>query len=304
VAPAPDRVDNAVVHVRLAPVLLAIAALATTLGACSALVDLGGLSEGGGGRDAALDSSSSAADGGGGGSGGGGHDASFGDAADAQGGLDAQDAPEAPPPADPFVQVAFNSQPSSCIFQASTATVALTKPQIAGDLNVVAIGWFDVSATVASVTDSSNNKYLLAIGPTQSHSGSTISQALYYAPSIVAAASNVVSVTFAGSADTPDVRVLEYSGYGTLDQTSGASGTTTTPSAALMTQFADELVVGAVTTLGSFVSASPGDGVYVDPCGNFAIDQVVPGAQAVTMSATIAPFAMDSTWVMSVASFR
>src|SRR5262245_22304661 len=43
--------------------------------------------------------------------------------------------------------------------------VKYTQAQTAGNLNVVAVGWNDTTATVSSVTDSSGNIYQRAVGP-------------------------------------------------------------------------------------------------------------------------------------------
>ncbi|MDE3181572.1 MAG: hypothetical protein KGM47_18155, partial [Acidobacteriota bacterium] len=48
----------------------------------------------------------------------------------------------------------------------TTVTVPFAAAQAAGDLNVVVVGWNDSTATVSSVTDTSGNVYVLAVGPT------------------------------------------------------------------------------------------------------------------------------------------
>ncbi len=87
-------------------------------------------------------------------------------------------------------------------------------PQLAGDLNVVAIGWHDSTATIASVTDSRGNSYVLAVGPTVVPGVAT--QGIYYAANIVASAANenAVVVTFTAPATSPDVRIAEYRACG------------------------------------------------------------------------------------------
>ena len=52
--------------------------------------------------------------------------------------------------------------------QSSPTSVAVkfNAAQKAGDLNVAVVGWNDGAATVSSVTDSSGNTYLRAVGPT------------------------------------------------------------------------------------------------------------------------------------------
>ena len=86
-------------------------------------------------------------------------------------------------------------------------TVTFTAAQVAGDLNVVAVGWNDSMATVSKVTDKSDNNYTLAVGPTV-QSGFA-SQSIYYAKNIAAAAAgaNIVTVTFSTAAAYPDIRI-------------------------------------------------------------------------------------------------
>jgi len=85
----------------------------------------------------------------------------------------------------------------------TTMNVAYTAAQVAGDLNVVVVGWNDSTAVVSAVTDSSGNTYALAVGPTV-QSGYA-SQSIYYAPNIASAAAgaNTVTVTFASAAICP-----------------------------------------------------------------------------------------------------
>ena len=94
----------------------------------------------------------------------------------------------------------------------TTVNVTYTAAQVAGDLNVVVVGWSDSTATVSSVVDSKSNAYALAVGPTV-QSG-IASQSIYYAKNIVSAAAgtNTVTVTFSRAAVYPDIRILEYSG--------------------------------------------------------------------------------------------
>ena len=48
----------------------------------------------------------------------------------------------------------------------ATVQVTYTNAQLAGDLNVVIVGWNDTSAVVSSVSDTKGNTYQLAVGPT------------------------------------------------------------------------------------------------------------------------------------------
>src|SRR5262245_28417305 len=93
----------------------------------------------------------------------------------------------------------------------SSVTVTYTAAQVAGDTNIVAIGWSNSTSSVISVTDTKGNSYAPALAPTvqsgiQSH-------VIYIAKNIAAAAanSNTVTVTFSAAVPYPDVRILEYS---------------------------------------------------------------------------------------------
>ena len=106
-------------------------------------------------------------------------------------------------------------------------TVRFNATQVAGDLNVVVVGWGDTTAAVGTVTDSVGNVYRLAVGPT-AISG-TATQAIYYAANIVGAAAgaNSVTVSFTAAAIYPDIRLAEYSGIdpnNPLDVVASATG--------------------------------------------------------------------------------
>jgi chitodextrinase len=119
-----------------------------------------------------------------------------------------------------YVQSAWTS-PATATLQ-SLVTTTYPGAQGSGNLNLVFIGWDDVSSTITAVTDSAGNTYTLAVGP--AHSGTGGSQAVYAAKNIVAASAgaNTVSVTFSTAVLYPDVRVMEYSG---VDTTSPIDGT-------------------------------------------------------------------------------
>ena len=127
--------------------------------------------------------------------------------------------------------------------------VTFTAAQAAGDLNVVAVGWNDSTATVSAVTDKSGNTYTRAVGPTVQTG--TASQSIYYAKNIVAAAAgaNSVTVTFSRAAAAPDIRILEYEGAdpnNPVDVTSASSGSSATSSSvAVTTTNATDLLFGA-----------------------------------------------------------
>ena len=117
----------------------------------------------------------------------------------------------------------------------TTVIVPFTAAQAAGNLNVVVIGWNNTTAAVGTVADTSGNTYTLTAGPTII-SGS-LSQSIYYAKNIAAAAAgaNAVTVTFSTAAAYPDIRVLEYSGAdlnNPIDVTAASSGSSPRAAAA------------------------------------------------------------------------
>src|SRR6266850_6881427 len=126
-----------------------------------------------------------------------------------------------------------------------------TLAQSAGNLNVVAVGWNDTTAQVASVTDTKGNAYRSAVGPTL-FSGQ-LTQSIYYAPNIGAAAAgaNTVNVSFTVPAAFADVRILEYAGLdpvSPVDVTASATGSTATSSTpAAVTSNASDLLFAANT---------------------------------------------------------
>src|SRR5262249_54638772 len=108
------------------------------------------------------------------------------------------------PPSIAFVQVRSTTPQSP----QSTVTLAYSAAERVGDLNVVVVGWNDASTTITSVTDTKGNVYALAVGPTVQpgpSGGGGLSQAIYYAKNIVAAAANGNSVTVKFSAAAPFV---------------------------------------------------------------------------------------------------
>jgi hypothetical protein len=197
-----------------------------------------------------------------------------------------------------FVQV------KSATPQANSASVAVAYPlaQTLGNLNIVAVGWNDTTATVSSVTDTHGNAYTLAIGPT---SGTGVRQSIYYAKNI-AAGNNTVTVTFSQAAVFVDMRVLEYSGLdkvNPLDVTAGASGSGTSPAtASATTTTASELIFGAGMTKTHFTG--PGTGftsrIITVPDSDIAEDKIVSSTGSYNV---VAP-ATSSFWVIQMATFR
>ncbi len=209
----------------------------------------------------------------------------------------------APPPSSgiKFVQVAA-ADPQA---PSSTVTVKYATAQAAGDLNVIVVGWNDTTSTVTSVIDTAGNKYALAVGPTV-YPG-LLTQSIYYAPNIAAAAAgtNSVTVTFSAAAAYPDIRILEYSGVDTaalVDASAAAAGTAAThDSGALTTTGANELLFAANMTTGLTKAAGTGftSRVITIPDSDIAEDCVVATAGSYHGVAT-----GSGQWVMQAVAFR
>ena len=193
----------------------------------------------------------------------------------------------------------------------ATVTVPYSVAQTAGDLNVVVVGWNDTNASVSSVKDSHGTVYQLAVGPTllSGANGGPLSQSIYYAPNIPAAAAgaNTVTVTFTQAAAYADIRVLEYSGLAQtnpLDTVAAGSGNSTTSSSGnLTTTSATDLLIGAnIVETGT---NGPGSGFtqrLMTSDGDIAEDQVVTSVG--TYSATAPLSSPSAGWVMQLVAFH
>ncbi len=107
--------------------------------------------------------------------------------------------PAPQPPGVNFIQGNYSTPATT-----QTAPVTYVAAQVAGDLNVVVVGWRDTAATVKSVTDTAGNAYSLVVGPTTQISNGT--QSIYYAKNIKAATAGGNTVTVAFSAAATDSR--------------------------------------------------------------------------------------------------
>jgi chitodextrinase len=187
-----------------------------------------------------------------------------------------------------------------------TVTVRFNATQVAGDLNVVVVGWGDTTAAVGTVTDSVGNVYRLAVGPT-AISG-TATQAIYYAANIVGAAAgaNSVTVSFTAAAIYPDIRLAEYSGIdpnNPLDVVASATGNSaasTTPP--VTTTFANDLLIGANLVQSLTITGGSGFStrVITSPDGDILEDRIVTATGSYSASANIAA----APWIMQLAAFR
>ena len=188
----------------------------------------------------------------------------------------------------------------------SVVSVPYLQAQSAGDLNVVAVGFNDSTSTITSVTDSAGNVYQLAAPLTR---GSSLSQAIYYAKDINAAAAgtNVVTVQFSGAVPYVDVRVAEYGGIdpvNSLDTTASAAGSGATASSGnLTTSAASEVIFGAGMTSGLFVDGTNGftSRIITPVDGDIAVDKFANTSGTFAATAGIDG---SASWVMQAVAFR
>jgi Chitobiase/beta-hexosaminidase C-terminal domain/Fibronectin type III domain len=205
------------------------------------------------------------------------------------------------PPAITFVQQSY-ADPQT---PQAKVTVRYAGVQVAGDLNVVIVGWNDSTAAVGTVTDSGGNTYRLAAGPTVI--AGTASQAIYYAANIAGSAANTVTVSFTSAAIYPDIRVLEYSGIdpaNPLDVTAAGTGNSAlSVSPAVTTTYANDLIVGANLVLQTTIG--PGSGfttrVITNPDSDIVEDRIVTAIGSYSASAPLNP---PAPWIMQLAAFR
>jgi hypothetical protein len=190
---------------------------------------------------------------------------------------------------------------------ATTVNVTFNAAQAAGDLNVLVVGWNDSTASVSSVADSKGNAYTLSIGPTIV--SGALSQSIYYAKNIAAAAAgaNTVTVTFSTAAASPDIRIVEYSGAdpnNPVDVTAANTGiSATSSSGSATTTNATDLIFGANIVLTT--TTGPGSGftsrLLTSPDGDIAEDEAVSATGS--YSAT-APLSSSGSWIMQMVAFR
>ena len=188
----------------------------------------------------------------------------------------------------------------------STVSVTYTSAQVAGDTNILAIGWNNATSNITSVTDSAGNVYQQAV-PTARGNG--LSQAIYYASNIKAAAAgtNTVTVTFNASTPFVDIRALEYSGLDPVNPFNvgtSASGTgTSANSGAVTTTAANALIFGAGMTTGGFSAAGTNfvSRIITSPDADIAEDRLVTTTGSYNATASLSG---SAAWVMQVAAFR
>jgi hypothetical protein len=179
--------------------------------------------------------------------------------------------------------------------------------QTAGNLNVVVVGASDATAQVQSVTDTKNNSYVRAAGPSVHPSGHSLS--IYYAANIgtAEAGANSVRVAFTGPAQFPDIRIAEYAGIdpvNPVDAVAAAQGNgASTDSGALTTTHGNDLLIAANQVATWTSSAGPGytSRLITSPNGDILEDRVVTASGSYNATA---PLAAPGAWIMQMVAFR
>jgi hypothetical protein len=208
-----------------------------------------------------------------------------------------------------FVQVGVGE---SGLFESVTKVdVTLKEPSVAGDLIVVAAGWYDTTSdAVESVTDTSGNTYRIAAEQASFSSAiNPLSQTIWYASGIATAPSNRVSVTFKKPAASPDVRVVEYSGLDPKEPFDRASagkaqdGAPTTD--AMKVAFSPALLFSAGVTWADngYLGAGPDFAVRsITPFGNIAEDRTVDATGVYQSGASTG--SDPGSWLLQLVAFH
>jgi hypothetical protein len=194
-------------------------------------------------------------------------------------------------------------QLGSALLKTSATSLSLTFPQAqnAGDLIVLAVGWTDSSQVVMSVADTAGNTYAQAV-PLTTYSPD-LSQVIYYAAGIKAAATNKITVTMNASTPSLDLRALEFAGLHALDVKAAATGkASATSSGNATTTSPYELLVGAGMSSDYYTASGSGyTKAIVSANGNLLEYEVVSAAGSYSATATQASAA---EWVMQLAAFK
>lgn len=188
----------------------------------------------------------------------------------------------------------------------TTVSVLFNSAQNAGDLNIVVVGWNDVTSLVSSVTDTAGNTYALAMA---ANTFNSLSQSVYYAKNIKSSAAgvNAVKVLMNASAAYTDIRIAEYSGIdlvNPLDVVIAAAGSATPSSTgSIMTVNPTDMLVAANIVMTT--TTGPGVGftarLITSPDGDILEDQYVTKTGLYVGSA---PLASSGSWIMQMVALR
>src|SRR5690349_21906089 len=203
------------------------------------------------------------------------------------------------PPRAYAASAAFVQGRATQVTRGTTASLAFSKANTAGNLIAVYVVW-DNSGT-AKVSDTSGNTYTAATA--RQSFGDNWSAQVFYAANILGGA-NTVKVTFGTAITGFGIMYLhEYSGLATVspvDVSASAAGTSASMSSgAVTTTQANDLLFAAGASDGS-VSKGTGFTSRLTGFGNLTEDRTVTttGSYAGTASQS------GSTWVMQIVAFR
>jgi len=203
------------------------------------------------------------------------------------------------PPRAYAASAAFVQGRATQVTRGTTASLAFSKANTAGNLIAVYVVW-DNSGT-AKVSDTSGNTYTAATA--RQSFGNNWSAQVFYAANILGGA-NTVKVTFGTAITGFGILYLhEYSGLATVspvDVSASAAGTSASMSSgAVTTTQANDLLFAAGASDGS-VSKGTGFTSRLTGFGNLTEDRTVTttGSYAGTASQS------GSTWVMQIVAFR
>ena len=187
--------------------------------------------------------------------------------------------------------------------QTPQTRVSVTYPnaQIQGDMNILAVGWFDTNASISTVSDSMSNIYQVAVSTFRSNN---MSQAIYYSTNITSGP-NTVTVTFSQAANNVDLRATEYSGQVTVfDAGNSTSGIGTIANSGSVTAtLTNELIFGAGLSLSGFATVGTGfaDGIITVPDADIVEDRIAAASGAYNATANVTS---SKVWLMQVAAFK
>jgi hypothetical protein len=176
--------------------------------------------------------------------------------------------------------------------------------QLAGDINIVVVGWNNTTALVNSVTDTKGNVYKLALVATTFNG---LSQSIYYAKNIGAAPTNSITVLLNASAAYLDIRIAEYSGIdpvNPIDVVIAAAGAATpTSTGAILTTNPTDMLVAANVVMTE--TTGPGAGytqrILTVPDADILEDQYVTKVGSYTATA---PLNQSGSWIMQMVALR
>jgi len=183
----------------------------------------------------------------------------------------------------------------------TSVSVTYSNAQFQGDINILAIGWFDTNASIGTVSDSAGNAYQTALSTFRSNN---MSQAIYYSTNIASGA-NTVTVTFNQAAKNIDLRATEYSGPATIFEAGNSAGGdgSFANSGSVATTSTNELIFGAGVSPSGFATVGTGfaDGIITVPGANIVEDRVAVASGTYNATANVGS---SNAWLMQVAAFK